>query len=165
MTFYQFQRATCLVIAVNICMAVPVAWASVENQVADVLDSFHQAASDANGEQYFDLLTEDSVFIGTDGSERWSKAQFKQFAAPYFGQGRGWTYYPRDRHIQLSPAGDVAWFDEMLDNQSYGECRGTGVLLLTEQGWKIIQYHLTIPVPNDLAKALVKQIKQHNKEK
>jgi hypothetical protein len=49
----------------------------------------------------------------------------------------------------------------MLDNDSYGECRGTGVLLLTEQGWKISQYHLTIPIPNALAKDVVKQIRAH----
>jgi hypothetical protein len=62
--------------------------------------------------------------------------------------------------VTIAKAGDVAWFDEMLDSQSYGECRGTGVLELTNSGWKISQYHLTIPVPNDLAKDIVKQIKQ-----
>jgi hypothetical protein len=29
----------------------------------------------------------------------------------------------------------------------------------TEHGWKISQYNLSIPMPNGLAKALVKQIK------
>ena len=129
--------------------------------IAKALDQFHQAASEADGETYFGLLAENAVFIGTDGSERWTKAQFEQFASPYFAKGTGWTYHPRDRHVQLSADGKVAWFDEMLDNQSYGECRGTGVLVLTENGWKIMQYHLTIPLPNDLAKDIVQQIRAY----
>jgi hypothetical protein len=34
------------------------------------------------------------------------------------------------------------------------------VLELTHSGWKISQYHLTIPLPNALAKNVVKQIKE-----
>jgi ketosteroid isomerase-like protein len=128
-------------------------------QISSVLDKFHQAASEANSQQYFDLLTESAVFIGTDATERWDKPTFKAFAKPYFDKGQGWTYLPRDRHVVISGSGNVAWFDELLDSQSYGECRGTGVLELTAQGWKISQYHLTIPMPNGVAKSLVKQIK------
>ena len=131
-----------------------------QTQISVILDLFHKAASDANQQQYFDLLTENAVFIGTDGSERWDKKTFKAFAKPYFDKGQGWTYIPRDRHVTLAKSRQVAWFDEMLDSQSYGECRGTGVLEMTENGWKISQYHLTIPIPNGLAKNVVKQIKQ-----
>jgi hypothetical protein len=60
------------------------------------LDAFHNAASDADGKRYFELLHRRAVFIGTDGSERWTKAQFKEFAMPYFSKGTGWTYHPRD---------------------------------------------------------------------
>ncbi len=130
-------------------------------QINQVLDSFHQAAAQANGQQYFDLLSEQAVFIGTDATERWPKTDFTAFAQPYFAAGKGWLYTPRNRYVSLSKNGQVAWFDEMLDNQSYGECRGTGVLELTDSGWKISQYHLTIPVPNALAKSFVQQIKQH----
>lgn len=129
-------------------------------QIIKVLDSFHQAASEANYRQYFDLLSDTAVFIGTDGDERWGKGAFEDFAKPYFEKGKGWTYIPRDRHVTVASSGQFAWFDEMLDNQSYGECRGTGVLELTDKGWKISQYHLTIPVPNELAKELVQQIKK-----
>lgn len=134
-------------------------------QVSSVLDNFHQAASDANSEQYFALLTESAVFIGTDATERWDKKTFKTFAKPYFDKGQGWTYVPRDRHVTISESGKVAWFDELLDSKSYGECRGTGVLELTPEGWKISQYHLTIPMPNDVAKSLVKQIKEYHQAK
>jgi|TARA_R110000868_G_scaffold300718_4_gene561167 hypothetical protein len=131
-----------------------------QTQISLALDNFHQAASDANQQQYFDLLSDKAVFIGTDATERWDKNAFIAFAKPYFDKGKGWTYIPRNRHVTLAESGQVAWFDEMLDSQSYGECRGTGVLELTEKGWKISQYHLTIPLPNGLAKDVVKQIKQ-----
>ena len=35
--------------------------------------------------------------------------------------------------------------------KSYGTCRGTGVLKLTADGWRIVQYSLSIPIPNELA--------------
>jgi len=127
-----------------------------------VLDNFHRAASEANSQQYFALLTESAVFIGTDATERWDKKAFKAFAKPYFDKGQGWTYVPRDRHVIIAESGKVAWFDELLDSQSYGECRGTGVLEMTNKGWKISQYHLTIPMPNGVAKSLVKQIKDYH---
>jgi len=131
-----------------------------QNKISIVLDNFHQAASDANQQQYFKLLTDNSIFIGTDATERWDKKAFEAFAKPYFDKGLGWTYIPRNRHVTIAKSGHVAWFDEMLDSQSYGECRATGVLELTKNGWKISQYHLTIPVPNELAKNVVKQIKE-----
>ncbi len=123
------------------------------------LDTFHQAASEADSKTYFDLLTQDSIFLGTDATERWTKKEFKAFAEPYFSQGKGWTYQSTQRHISVLADGKTAFFDELLSNNSYGECRGSGVLVLTEQGWKIAQYNLSIPIPNDLSKTLTEQIK------
>lgn len=45
---------------------------------------------------------------------------------PYFDKGNGWTYLPKNRFITVAKSGQVAWFDEMLDSQTYGEYRGTG---------------------------------------
>tara|TARA_R110002153_G_scaffold124543_2_gene270894 strand:+ start:20187 stop:20672 length:486 start_codon:yes stop_codon:yes gene_type:complete len=154
----MLQRYICLIFALLVQLSVQAS--ETQTQISLTLDDFHQAASDANQQQYFDLLSDKAVFIGTDATERWDKNTFKAFAKPYFDKGQGWTYKPRNRHLTLSSSGQVAWFDELLDSQSYGECRGTGVLELTEKGWKISQYHLTIPVPNGLAKDVVKQIKQ-----
>ncbi|WJG10060.1 nuclear transport factor 2 family protein [Aliiglaciecola sp. LCG003] len=133
-----------------------------EHGVDSTLNQFHQAASEADAVRYFSLLADNAVFIGTDATERWDKAAFERFAKPYFDAGKGWTYQPRDRHISFSSDNKVAWFDELLDSKSYGECRGTGVLVLTPTGWKITQYHLTIPIPNTLAKQVVTLIKQGN---
>ncbi|HKV08183.1 MAG TPA: nuclear transport factor 2 family protein, partial [Thermoanaerobaculia bacterium] len=84
-------------------------------------------------------------------------------AHPYFAKGKAWTFKPRDRHVDFSRDGQVAWFDELLDSATYGECRGTGVLEKGEGGWKITQYHLTIPMPNDLAKDFVARIREAKK--
>jgi hypothetical protein len=129
--------------------------------VDEVLTAFHNAAAEADGELYFSLFADEAVFIGTDAAERWSVGEFRAFAEPYFSEGRGWTYTAQERHIELAPGGEVAWFDEMLWNDTYGRCRGTGVLVLTEGGWRIAQYHLTFPIPNDLSKEFTARIKEH----
>lgn len=131
--------------------------------VAKTLDAFHTAASKADEEAYFDLMAPNGVFLGTDATENWDKAAFRAFAHPHFSQGKGWTFTPRDRHIYLSREGQVAWFDELLDSATYGECRGTGVLEKLDGKWKIAQYHLTIPMPNDLAKDFVARIRETKK--
>ena len=147
-------------------MVVSPAWSAAgsstekeESAVASQLDDFHQAASNADFDAYFDLFSKNGVFIGTDASERWPVDAFKEFVRPYFSQGKGWTYVPRDRTIVVH--GDVAWFDELLDSESYGECRGSGVLVKEGGQWKVAQYNLHFPVPNDLAKPITKMIKDH----
>lgn len=132
-----------------------------EAQIGAVLNHMHAAAGAADGAAYFSTFTPDARFIGTDTTERWSLAQFRAYAEPYFAQGRGWTYTPRDRTITVAPIDCrcLAWFDEVLDNASYGEVRGSGVLRLTDDGWKIEQYVLSFAVPNDRAAQVVEAIK------
>jgi hypothetical protein len=130
-----------------------------------VLTGFHQAASDADGDLYFSLLAEDAILLGTDATERWSVEEFEAFAKPYFSEGRGWTYESRERHIAIAQEGKTAWFDEILWNDNYGTCRGTGVLIHTENGWRITQYNLSIPIPNDLARDFTNQIKDFEADK
>jgi hypothetical protein len=64
--------------------------------------------------------------------------------------------------VSISHDGKTAWFDERLDSASYGECRGSGALQLERGTWKIEQYNLTIPIPNDLAKEFVNRIRQES---
>ncbi|HCM47916.1 MAG TPA: protein with SnoaL 3 domain, NTF 2 superfamily [Colwellia sp.] len=159
------MRTYCLLIATVVFGLTTQLWsfktlaASEEQNITNVLNSFHQAAADAQAKPYFNLLSQNAIFLGTDASERWSKEEFKAFVVPYFSKGTGWLYTPTKRNINLLKQGQVAFFDELLFNKIYGTCRGTGVLIKTDQGWKISQYNLSIPMPNGLAKALVKQIK------
>jgi ketosteroid isomerase-like protein len=130
--------------------------------IGAVLDQFHHAASIANTQQYFELLTEDAIFLGTDAKERWTKAEFKTYVTPWFAQGKGWLYQVQQRHINLNPTTDVAYFDELLFNQKYGLCRGSGVLFRTKLGWRIAQYNLSVPLPNAIADSLVEQIRAYH---
>lgn len=139
--------------------------ATDEKNIAKVLNSFHQAAANAEAKPYFDVLSENVIFLGTDASERWNKEQFKAFLVPYFSKGTGWLYTPIERNISLLKAEQVAFFDELLSSEIYGTCRGSGVLINTEQGWKISQYNLSIPMPNGLAKVLVPKIKTFEQPK
>ena len=126
--------------------------------VDETLDLFHRRASDADV-AYFKLFIEDAVFIGTDATERWTLSAFKEYALPYFEKGQGWTYLPVTRHVNFSPDRTIAWFDEILDNQRFGTTRSSGVLIQTQDGWKVSQYHLTVPIPNDKMDDVVKVIR------
>ena len=146
-------------LAVAACATVPAV--PDRSQIDTLVDSWHKAASVADENAYFDLMAPDGVFMGTDATERWTKTEFREWAKPFFARGRAWTFTPRSRQVMLSGDGKVAWFDEVLDSASYGECRGTGVAQLRDGVWKIEHYNLTIPIPNDLADEFVAKIKAH----
>lgn len=129
------------------------------DQINALLDAFHRAASNAKFDEYFGMFAPDGIFLGTDATERWTVDQFKAYAKPHFDKGRGWTYVVVERHINVSDDNRHASFDELLDNASLGRCRGTGVVRRIAGAWKIEQYHLTIPIPNDLADDVVKRIR------
>ena len=132
---------------------------AAEQAVSDTLDALHTAASEAMYNRYFNLYAEDAVFLGTDATERWTKAEFAAYARPRFEDGGGWSYDVIERHISVSNDGQFAWFDERLTNASLGETRGSGVLRHSDAGWRVVQYNLTIPVPNELATDVVQQIR------
>lgn len=113
-----------------------------------LLNTWHKDAAEANFKNYFDALTEDAIFIGTDATENWNKPAFQAFAKPYFDKGKAWNFTALERHIYLSSDKKTAWFDELLDTQMK-ICRGSGVLVLTNGKWKIKHYVLSMTVPND----------------
>lgn len=131
-----------------------------ETAVAAVLDDLHEAASEADGERYFNLYADNAVFLGTDITERWTIDAFKTYALARFDQGTGWTYTPQSRNLYFSPDKKTAWFDEILHHERFGQCRGTGVLVKIDDQWKIAQYHLTVPIPNTLLYKVVDMIRE-----
>ncbi|MEO8191623.1 MAG: nuclear transport factor 2 family protein [Acidobacteriota bacterium] len=118
--------------------------------VAKILDGWHAAAAAADEPRYFAHFAANGVFLGTDATERWTTEEFRRFAHPYFAKGKAWRFHARDRHVAFSPDGSVAWFDEALDTPNLGPARGSGVLVRSGPDWKIVQYNLSIPIPNDL---------------
>ncbi len=119
------------------------------DQIDSIIDAWHKAAADADAEAYFGLMTEESVFIGTDASERWVKKDFMEFAMPYFNQGKAWDFTAYNRHVISSRSGTTVYFDELLHTWM-GICRGSGVLEHINGDWKLMHYTLSVTVPNEL---------------
>lgn len=125
-----------------------------------MLDDFHDAAAKADGARYFAHFAPDAVFLGTDATERWTLDEFKKFAEPYFSKGKGWTYtlVPETRFCKMAGDGVIV-FDELLNNEKLGRCRGSGLLVKHGERWKILQYNLTMTVPNEIAEDVANQSK------
>ncbi len=121
---------------------------AAKDSINIVLHKWHAAAAEANFEDYFDLMTTDGVFLGTDATENWQNEEFRAFSKPYFDKGKAWDFTSLERNIYLSSEENTAWFDELLDTQM-GICRGSGVMEKTAEGWKIKHYVLSIAIPNE----------------
>ncbi len=120
-----------------------------------LLDNFHHYAAEADFNYYFDLFAEESTFIGTDATEVWNKRAFMDYAKPHFDKGKAWTFKTVQRNLQESKDGKIIWFDELLETQMK-LCRGSGVLEKNGNEWKIRQYVLSMTVPNDVTREVVK---------
>ncbi len=124
-----------------------------------LLERFHQAAAQADFATYDAAMAEDVVFLGTDATERWQGQAFRDFAKPYFDAGKGWTYVPTQRSLDPLPGGQAILFDELLDNEKLGQCRGSGVLIKEGGQWVVAQYNLSVPIPNELVVDVAKGIR------
>jgi ketosteroid isomerase-like protein len=129
-----------------------------EEQIHEVMDAWHHAASVADSTTYFgSMASDESIFIGTDEAERWTTLEFKSWSRRYFQRASAWTFVPvaRERHVHTQ--GDVAWLDEKLDSEHMGRCRGTAILTFDHDSgsWKIAHYTLSYAVPNDVADSVM----------
>ena len=131
---------------------------------ADTLKAFHAAASRADLDGYLALMTEEVVFLGTDATERWQGQAFRDFVRDNFESGRGWTYHQVETYIDLSPEGKSAWFDELLQHERLGTCRGSGVMVYGDGGWRVARYNLSVPIPNELVLQVAESIRENSGE-
>lgn len=120
----------------------------VKENIDETLEKWHEAAAEANFDEYFGLIAENGIFIGTDPTENWNKAEFAEFSKPYFDKGKAWSFSSLERNIFIADSGEIAWFDELLDTHM-GICRGSGVLVKSGDSWKIKHYVLSIEIPNE----------------
>ena len=134
-----------------------------ETAVAAVLDDWHLAAAQADETRYFGHFREGAVYLGTDATERWTKAEFQVWAHPFFQRGRAWSFQAKNRKIAFSADGKTAWFDEHLGTPNLGPARGSGVLVKEQGRWCIAQYNLGIPIPNALMATFKAQIEAYLK--
>jgi len=132
-----------------------------KKEINEVLKQWHQAAADADFEAYFNLMTKDAVFIGTDASENWEVNDFKAYSKPYFDKGKAWTFITLERNIYFSKKKSIAWFDELLETD-LGLCRGSGVLQQTKNGWRVKHYVLSVTIPNENVSEVKKSNEEHD---
>ncbi len=126
-----------------------------KKNVSKVLDDLNFYAATADFKNYFNLYAEESTFIGTDANEIWTKKEFMEYARAPFEKGKAWSFTSLKRNITFSNDGKYAWFDELLDTQMK-LCRGSGVLEKIGNQWKIKQYVLSMTIPNDVNKEIIK---------
>jgi hypothetical protein len=134
---------------------------AIKTKINALLVNWHQAASDANFDKYFGKMDSTSIFIGTAAEEIWTKTQFENFSKPYFDKGKAWSFETLERTVYVNDSGDFVWFDELLSTWM-GTCRGSGVLEKKEGTWKIKQYVLSVPIPNDDIQAVILAKKEND---
>ena len=122
--------------------------------ITTILDNWHKAAAEANYNDYFNAMSDESVFIGTDATENWNKKDFQTYAKPHFDKGKAWSFKAIERNIYISADNKTVWFDELLDTQMK-ICRGSGVLVFENGNWKIKQYVLSMTIPNQISKDVI----------
>jgi hypothetical protein len=120
-----------------------------------ILDNWHKAAAEAKFNEYFNVLSDESIYIGTDATENWNKKAFMAFAKPYFDKGKAWSFTALERHIYFDKSGKTAWFDELLNTQMK-ICRGSGVMVKEGDQWKIKHYVLSMTIPNHNTNEVIK---------
>ncbi|WP_395056916.1 nuclear transport factor 2 family protein [Flavobacterium sp.] len=124
-------------------------------KIKSILDNWHKAAAEAKFDTYFGMMSEESIFIGTDATENWNKKDFMAFAKPFFDKGKAWSFTALERHVYFDKSGKIAWFDELLNTQMK-ICRGSGVLEKIKGEWKIKHYVLSMTIPNDSTNEVIK---------
>lgn len=118
------------------------------NAVNTLMDNWHKAAAEADEKVYFGSMTEDAIFLGTDESEHWTKTEMEKLMVEVFKRESAWDFKIDRRQVYFSEDKESAWFDEDLTTWM-GDCRGSGVVKKTEEGWKIQHYNLALTIPND----------------
>ena len=138
-----------LMICFVLMMSTPLIILAQNHQEVDqLLTDWHNAAAAGNQDEYFNYLDDNSIYIGTDSTEIWTKAEFYDWSKQHFEGQKTWKFVATHRAIYFSENGLLAWFDELIDYGS-GTLRGSGVLQNKDGDWKIMQYVLSVPVPNE----------------
>lgn len=119
--------------------------------VNQFLNNWHKNAKNANFENYFKAFDEQSVFIGTDATENWTKKEFQKYCKPYFDKKTTWNFKTLERNIYSNKDQSIIWFDELI-NSWMGICRGSGVIENNKNEFKIKQYIVSATIPNDIIK-------------
>ncbi|MFM7668545.1 MAG: nuclear transport factor 2 family protein [Bacteroidota bacterium] len=120
-----------------------------------LLNYWHLQASKAKFDEYFNITSDNFIFLGTAPGERWNKKQFMDFSKPYFDKGKAWDFKAKNRKWIFSDDGKTAWFDEDLDTWM-NTCRGSGICVKKKGKWKLAYFNLTVLIENEKIDAFIK---------
>lgn len=133
-----------------------------DTEINKFIDQWHLDAANVDREAYFDKIDKKGIFIGTDATEIWTWQEFYDWAEPQFtGDGTAWNFKAIDRNIYFGEKSKYVWFDELLSFGKDGVLRGSGVLIKRKQGWKIMHYVLSLPVPNEKFGEVMKALRNN----
>lgn len=124
-------------------------------EIDQFLDNWHLAAAEADEEKFFGSMTKDARYLGTDATENWERDELKEWSKKFFDRDSAWDFKKIERNIYVYEDQKMAWFDENLDTWM-GICRGSGVVILTENGWKLKHYVLSVTLPNEKTQEFLK---------
>lgn len=128
----------------------------LESSLDSIVNAWHQAASTGDEYVFFETMKPGGIYIGTDPTELWTAEEMEIWANKYFQRDTAWHFTPLERHWYFSEAGDMAWFDELLDTWM-GVCRASGVMeKRSQQDWQLRHYHLSVTVLNEKMDELLK---------
>lgn len=65
------------------------------------IDQWHLDAATVKLEDYFSVMDNDFIFLGTAPGERWTKSEFYNFCKPYFDKGKAWSFVPSNRNWKI----------------------------------------------------------------
>ena len=125
-----------------------------------MINQWHKDAAESNFDAYFESMSNDGMFIGTDALENWKVSEFKEFTQPFFEDKNTWDFKTLERNIYSDSDKSVVWFDELLDTWM-GICRGSGVIMKDNSEWKIMHYVLSVAIPNENIKEVI-AVKKEN---
>ena len=127
-----------------------------------LLNQWHQAAAKSQLTDYFSMMSDDFVFVGTQADEVWNKTAFYEYSEPVFSKGKGWNMQLLIRNWYGDSSSGYMYFDELLDTQM-GVCRGSGVFKKVNGKWKIAHYVLSLTIANDQVKSVLELHQDHYK--
>lgn len=125
--------------------------------VEEVLQTLLKSQEAGNIEKFANCFLHDSsvVHIGTDVDEYFSSwHDYLHWIDNYLSSRKGQDINAKETRIQVSEDEKTAWYSQLIDTcyETKGEItriegfRHTGVLLKTENGWKIVQSHISAPL-------------------
>mmetsp|Transcript_21757 Transcript_21757/g.36635 ORF Transcript_21757/g.36635 Transcript_21757/m.36635 type:complete len:191 (-) Transcript_21757:158-730(-) len=147
---------------------------TMEAKVALTLKKLHDSHPNSENpsfKRYFSCFSPDARFLGTQATDNWDMEEYKRYLLPLYTSQRQRVIpvkpQEESRKITICAGGWFATFDEVLlgldeKQRLKSELRGSGSMIYNNDtdSWMILQYHLSIPIPNDAALAVSRHLPQ-----